>query len=69
MFLIKNGSFLPKMDFLTRVFHTDRDELATKTDGVPRRSGDRRGDCPGFKGAALKGRAGASESTQASILM
>jgi hypothetical protein len=57
------------MDFLTRVFHTDRDELATKTDGVPRRSGDRRGDCPGFKGAALKGRAGASESTQASILM
>jgi len=44
------------MDFLTRVFHTDRDELATKTDGVPRRSGDRRGDCPGFKGAALKGR-------------
>ncbi len=44
------------MDFLTRVFHTDRDELATKTDGVPRRSGDRRGDCPGFKGAALKER-------------
>ena len=49
---------IPRFYFpLTRIFHTDRDEEAAKADGAPPAVGRPRGR-----------RAGASESTQASIL-
>ena len=42
---------------LTRIFHTEWSRGAANPDaGTTGGQGDRGGDCPGFKGAALKGR-------------
>jgi hypothetical protein len=53
---------------LTRIFQTDRDEEAAKADGVPPAVGRPRGRLP-LGSPERARRTGASESTQASILM
>ncbi|KAB2643861.1 MAG: hypothetical protein DVB29_04375 [Verrucomicrobia bacterium] len=53
---------------LTRIFHTDRDEEATKADGAPPAVGKRRGDCQrlSLSSPERARRAEVSESTQRS---
>jgi hypothetical protein len=59
------------MLFLTRIFHTDRDEEAARADGAPPAFGRPRGRQPlaQLSSPERARRVGASESTQASILM